>query len=126
MSKAAISISIPQPLVDIEGLTVHFGHADGGRPVVEDVSLIIHPGECVALVGESGSGKSVTARTLLNLAGNGARITARRFRLAGEDAMRFDAARWRRVRGREIGLVMQDALVSLDPLRSIAQEVGRL
>lgn len=126
MSKAAISISIPQPLVDIEGLTVHFGHADGGRPVVEDVSLIIHPGECVALVGESGSGKSVTARTLLNLAGNGARITARRFRLAGEDAMRFDAARWRRVRGREIGLVMQDALVSLDPLRSIAQEVGEV
>ncbi|MGQ3673777.1 dipeptide ABC transporter ATP-binding protein [Xanthobacter sp. TB0136] len=111
------------PLVEIEGLTIRF---HGAAPVVQGVDLTIHPGECVALVGESGSGKSVTARSLLNLSGAGAQVEARHFRIGGQDASGFDAADWRRVRGRQIGLVMQDALVSLDPLRPIAQEVGEV
>ncbi|GGC75525.1 nickel ABC transporter ATP-binding protein NikE [Chelatococcus reniformis] len=112
------------PLVDIEGLSVRFG-ADGPA-VVHDVDLVVHPGECVALVGESGSGKSVTARSLINLAGPGARTTSRRLLIGGEDASRFDAARWRRLRGTFAGLVMQDALTSLDPLRTIGQEVAEV
>ncbi|WP_454917399.1 nickel ABC transporter ATP-binding protein NikE [Xanthobacter sediminis] len=114
------------PLVDVAGLSVAFERVNGGRPVVDGVDLLIRPGECVALVGESGSGKSVTARALINLAGPGARVDARRFLIDGADAARFDAARWRRLRGTFAGLVMQDALVSLDPLRTIGQEVGEV
>jgi peptide/nickel transport system ATP-binding protein len=94
--------------------------------VVEGVDLCIRGGECVALVGESGSGKSVTARSLLDLVGPGAQVSARRFLVDGADALHFDALTWRRLRGTFAGLVMQDALVSLDPLRSIGQEVGEV
>jgi peptide/nickel transport system ATP-binding protein len=80
-------------------------------------------GECVALVGESGSGKSVTARTLLGLAGRGATVRADRLRIAGQDTGKYRQRDWQRVRGRTAGLVSQDALVSLDPLRRIEDEV---
>ena len=114
------------PLVDIEGLSIHFDGPAGRATVVESVDLLIRSGECVALVGESGSGKSVTARSLLDLVGPGAHVAARRFHIDGADALRFDARTWRRLRGTFAGLVMQDALVSLDPLRSIGQEVGEV
>ena len=114
------------PLVDIEGLTIRFDGPASPTTVVDAVDLQIRPGECVALVGESGSGKSVTARSLLDLVGTGARMNARRFHIDGADALRFDARTWRRLRGTFAGLVMQDALVSLDPLRSIGQEVGEV
>lgn len=108
-------------LLDVEDLTVGFG---GGAPVVSGVSLSVRPGECVALVGESGSGKSVTVRSLLGLAGRGARVTARRMEVVGEDATAFTEHRWRAVRGRQVALVSQDALVSLDPLRTVGAEVA--
>jgi len=114
-----------EPLVDISGLSIAFP-AQGDGPVVQGIDLVIHPGECVALVGESGSGKSVTARSLLNLAGDGARVEAARFRIRGRDARTFREADWRRLRGTFSGLVMQDALVSLDPLRTVGHEVGEV
>ncbi|MBE7203048.1 MAG: ATP-binding cassette domain-containing protein, partial [Parafilimonas terrae] len=114
-----------EPLVDIRGLSICFPAQSDG-PVVQGIDLVVHPGECVALVGESGSGKSVTARSLLNLAGDGARVEAAQFRIHGRDARVFREADWRHLRGTFTGLVMQDALVSLDPLRTIGKEVGEV
>ena len=114
------------PLVDVQGLSIGFAGVNGGKPIVVDLDLKIHPGECVALVGESGSGKSITARSLLNLAGEGAFTNARRFDIKGRDAGGFSEADWRKLRGTVTGLVMQDALVSLDPLRTIGQEVSEV
>ncbi|MGW1189044.1 dipeptide ABC transporter ATP-binding protein [Streptomyces sp. NPDC002559] len=116
-------------LLAVEGLRVRFGPgADGaGRGVVHsvrDVGFSVAAGECLALVGESGSGKSTVARALLGLAGAGARTSARTLRVAGRDATGFRARDWRGVRGRVVGLVAQDALVSLDPLRRIGAEVA--
>ena len=107
-------------LADVDGLTIRFE----GRPVVEDVSFRIEPGECLALVGESGSGKTVTSRALLGLVPDGGTVAARRLETVGHDGLALDERGWRDVRGREIGLVAQDALVSLDPLRRIGAEVG--
>ena len=101
------------PLVRIEQLTVGFR---GAQPVVGPLDLTLHAGECVALVGESGSGKSVTARSLVGLNGPHAAIDAARFDIAGIDVRRHQERDWRAIRGRRIGYVLQDALVSLDPL----------
>jgi peptide/nickel transport system ATP-binding protein len=114
------------PLVDVAGLTIRFPRAGAGRALVENVDLRVEAGQCVALVGESGSGKSLTARSLLGLAGHGAEVTARRFLLRGRDARTFAEADWRRLRGTFAGLVLQDALVSLDPLRTIGDEVAEI
>jgi peptide/nickel transport system ATP-binding protein len=120
---------IPQPddlLIDIEGLSIGFAGANGGTPIVRNFDLTIRRGECVALVGESGSGKSITARSLLNLSGDGAEVDADRFQIKGRNALQFRETDWRKLRGTVTGLVMQDALVSLDPLRTIGQEVGEV
>lgn len=108
------------PLVDIRNLRVSFGH----QPVVRGVSLQLHAGQCLALVGESGSGKSVTARTLVGLAGRGALIEADRLAFAGRDLRGFQEAEWQRLRGAQVGFVMQDALGSLDPLRHVGAEIA--
>ncbi len=121
-----IEKSARDALIDIQGLSIGFAATNGGLPIVRGVDLTIHAGECVALVGESGSGKSITARSLLHLAGEGSVIDARRFLIKGRDARQFREADWRRLRGTVTGLVMQDALVSLDPLRTIGQEVAEV
>ncbi|MFI1580938.1 dipeptide ABC transporter ATP-binding protein [Embleya sp. NPDC020630] len=109
------------PLLVVDGLDVAF---PGREPVVRDVSFTLDRGECLAVVGESGSGKSVTARTLVGLTGGGARVTARRLSFDGTDLTALSEKRWRALRGRRIGLVLQDALVSLDPLRTVGSEVA--
>ena len=108
------------PLIDVAGLSVSFGQST----VVHGVDLSLHAGECLAIVGESGSGKSVTARALLGLAGPNAEVRAERLELLGTDRLGASERAWRGLRGREIGLVLQDALVSLDPLRPIGREIG--
>ncbi|MCX4684019.1 ABC transporter ATP-binding protein [Kitasatospora purpeofusca] len=112
------------PLLSVEGLDVSFGQVHA----VQDVSFALDRGECLAVVGESGSGKSVTARTLVGLTGAGGRVpaavSARRLAFDGLDLATLTEAQWRGVRGRRIGLVLQDALVSLDPLRTVGAEIA--
>ena len=112
----------PRTLVRIEDLRVDFPRH--GLTAVSGLSLELATGRCVALVGESGSGKSVTARSLIGLNGRDATVTARTLEFDGIDLTAADERQWRRIRGGGIGYVLQDALVSLDPLRKIGQEVG--
>ena len=112
-----------RPLIEIENLHVRFA-APAAPWVVRDVSFTVNRGECVAIVGESGSGKSVTARTLLGLAGHGAEIRATRLAFDNENLLELDERGWRAIRGARVGFVMQDALGSLDPLRTVAQEIA--
>ncbi|MFT4259439.1 ATP-binding cassette domain-containing protein [Microbacterium sp.] len=104
----------------VEGLRIGFG----GGAVVRDVAFTVAAGECVAIVGESGAGKSLTARALLGLLPPRARMTATRLEVDGTDARGLGERGWRALRGARVGLVSQDALVSLDPLRRIGAEIA--
>jgi peptide/nickel transport system ATP-binding protein len=114
----------PHPRVSIRDLSVSFATSAGERRIVEGVSFDLHPGRCVAIVGESGSGKSVTARTIVGLTGRGARVEAGALEVHGRDVRSLPDRAWRRIRGTEVGFILQDALVSLDPLRPVGAEIG--
>ncbi|ASK93526.1 ABC transporter ATP-binding protein [Xanthomonas campestris pv. trichodesmae] len=112
------------PLLRVDGLTVTF--ARPGQPaltVVRELSFSLAPGRAVALVGESGSGKSVSARSLVGLAGAHAQVSARVLAHAGRDLRGYSERQWQGLRGKDIGFVLQDALVSLDPLRPVGREI---
>lgn len=113
-----------QPVIKVEELLIGFGSKQQAKQTVHGVSFEIYPGECLAIVGESGSGKSVTARTLIGLTGPNAQVQAKTLELSGQDLRSASERTWRTVRGPQIGYVLQDALVSLDPLRTIGQEIS--
>jgi peptide/nickel transport system ATP-binding protein len=118
---------VRQELLGVKNLNVSFAVGQGRnaelRHVVKDVSISLAAGECLAIVGESGSGKSVMARTLVGLPGATARVQADTLELAGHQVATLTERQWRRVRGKDIGFVLQDALVSLDPLRPVGKEI---
>ncbi|SJM64251.1 Dipeptide transport ATP-binding protein DppD (TC 3.A.1.5.2) [Gulosibacter sp. 10] len=111
-------------MLRVVDLTVRFPDRKGGwTRAVEGVSFDVRPGEILAIVGESGSGKSVTARSLVGLAGADASITGK-ISLGDEELEQLREREWRTLRGSRIGFVLQDALTSLDPLRTIGHEIG--
>jgi peptide/nickel transport system ATP-binding protein len=114
----------PATRLRVENLRTGFVIDGRLREVVSGVSFDLLPGECVAIVGESGSGKSVTARSLVGLAGANAIVQADALEIHHEDVRSFTPRQWRRIRGRDIGFVLQDALVSLDPLRAVGAEIA--
>ncbi|MCF1473376.1 MULTISPECIES: dipeptide ABC transporter ATP-binding protein [Rhizobium/Agrobacterium group] len=112
------------PLIRIRNLTIGFPKDGRDHNVVHGLDLTINAGETLALVGESGSGKSVTARALLGLSGPGAKISADQFDIEGQSVLGFGEKQWRALRGTKVGFVLQDALVSLDPLRRVSQQLS--
>lgn len=122
--ESVLEIPETSPLVDVQGLNVAFGRGPEQNQVVQDVSLELHPGQCVALVGESGSGKSVTARTLVGLTGENSVVDAEALTISEHDVRNYSEKAWRTLRGRKVGFVSQDALVALDPFRKVGSEVA--
>ena len=106
-------------LLSVTDLSVDFGSLQA----VRDISFDVPAGACVAIVGESGSGKSVTARTILGLAGRDARV-AGSVVYDGTELTDASPRRLRALRGRDIGFVSQGALVALDPLRTVGREIA--
>lgn len=107
-----------QALITARDLSVSFG----STVAVQSISFTVRAGRCLALVGESGSGKSVTARSLLGLSGG--TVSAAELAVCGQDALELSDRRWQQVRGNSVSLILQDALMALDPLRPVGREIG--
>jgi len=112
------------PLLEIEGLRTSFATEDGEVKAVDGVSFHIGRGETLAVVGESGSGKSVTSLSIMRLVPPSGRIAGGSIRLDGVDLLGLSAARMRAVRGNDIGMIFQEPMTSLNPVRSIGHQIA--
>lgn len=117
------AVEARDPVVSVRNLRIAFGAGPDAIARVHGVDFDLHEGECLAIVGESGSGKSVTAKSLIGLTGQQGQVSADTLTLQGKDLRGNSGSQWRKIRGAGIGYVLQDALVSLDPLRTIGREI---
>jgi len=114
-----------EPLLEVRDLRTHFRTEDGVVRAVDGVSFDIHPGETLAVVGESGSGKSVTSLSILRLVPDPpGRIVAGSIRLRGRDLLALSPAEMRAVRGREISMIFQEPMTSLNPVFTCGEQVA--
>jgi len=109
-----------ETVLAIEDLTVDLPLSGGRRfRALDRVNLTVKRGEILGLVGESGSGKSMLSLAVLGLTGiTGERITGR-IALLGENVLGLSPSAWRRLRGSAVGMVFQDPMTGLNPVRSI-------
>ena len=121
----AAAIARPQqPLIEIQDLNVQFVTSHGSLRAVEGVSYSVYPGEMVAIVGESGSGKSVSALAIMQLLPPGtARITKGSIRFDGRELLGLSDEEMRRIRGRDIAMIFQEPMTSLNPVLKIGLQI---
>ncbi|WP_226092800.1 dipeptide ABC transporter ATP-binding protein [Dickeya oryzae] len=114
------------PVLELEDVAIAYRDDDGERTVVEGVSFVIQPGEVVALVGESGSGKTTTAQAVIGLLAHNGRLTRGAIRLNGTEISRWSSSRLDSIRGRVVSLVPQDPGSSLNPVKTIGDQVDEM
>ncbi|OWU85792.1 microcin ABC transporter ATP-binding protein [Oceanicola sp. 22II-s10i] len=106
-------------LLEIESLDLDIH----GTPILRDVSLTVAPGQIVGVIGESGSGKSMTAFAVMQLLPNGTTCKGR-VTLSGHDMLALPEARLCKLRGDEVGMVFQEPMTALNPIRTIGDQVA--
>jgi ABC-type dipeptide/oligopeptide/nickel transport system ATPase component len=104
-------------LLDVRHLRTQFNTDEGIARAVEDVSFYVNKGETLGIVGESGCGKSVTALSILQLAAG--KITGGEILLENTDLLKLTAKQMKQIRGKEITMIFQDPMTSLDPVYTI-------
>ncbi|MEO8654658.1 MAG: ABC transporter ATP-binding protein [Ramlibacter sp.] len=104
------------PVLDVQGLQTHFFTHGGVVKAVDGVDLRVHTGEIVGLVGESGSGKSITGFSVIGLIDPPGRIVGGHIRYLGEELVGATEARLQRLRGKEIAMIFQDPMMTLNPV----------
>ena len=109
-------------LLAVEDLTIAFP----GQLAVRTASFAIDRGETLALVGESGCGKSVTALSVMRLLPPNARVAAGRILFDGDDLLAMTPAAMREIRGKQISLIQQEPMTSLNPVLSIGSQVAEV
>jgi peptide/nickel transport system ATP-binding protein len=112
-----------EPLIEINDLNVRFVTSHGTVQAVEGLSYSVRPGEMVAIVGESGSGKSVSALAVMRLLPEGTARTKGSVRFGGRELLQLSDEEMRRIRGREIAMIFQEPMTSLNPVLKIGLQI---
>lgn len=114
-----------QPLLRVEDLRVEFDTRNGRVTALDGVSFDLMPGETLGIVGESGCGKSITAVSLMGLVPSPpGHVTGGRILFDGDDIASMPDRRRRRLRGREISMIFQEPMTSLNPVFTIGDQIA--
>jgi peptide/nickel transport system ATP-binding protein len=111
-------------LLEVESLQTHFGTIDGVVRAVEGLSFHIEAGETVAIVGESGCGKSVTSMSILRLLQEPPGKIAGRITFLGRNLLELPDAEMRKIRGKDISMIFQEPMTSLNPVLTVGKQIG--
>jgi oligopeptide/dipeptide ABC transporter ATP-binding protein len=114
-----------EKLLDIENLSVHFHIPEGVARAVDGISFHLAQGETIGLVGESGCGKSVTSLSILGLIPSPpGKIESGKIRFNGQNLLDLDNESLRKIRGRDISMIFQEPMTSLNPVLPIGRQVA--
>ena len=112
-----------KPLLSVENLRIEFPTRRGTLVAVDDISFTINPGEIVGVVGESGAGKSLTGQSIIGLLEPPGRIASGSIKLNDRRIDDLPEKQMKKIRGKEIGMIFQDPLTSLNPLYTIGRQL---
>lgn len=114
-----------ETLLELKDLSIHFFTDSGEIPAVDKVNLQIHKGEIVGVVGESGCGKSVTSLSIMRLIPSPpGKIVGGEINFKGEDLTKAPEKRMKKIRGKEISMIFQEPMTSLNPLFTIGNQMS--
>ena len=116
-------MTVIEPILEARNLTTMLRGRAGVVTAVDNVSLSVYPGRTLALVGESGSGKSITCLSMLGLLPSSGKLVAGEVLFKGRDLAKLSQRELEDIRGREIGMILQDAMTSLNPLFTIGYQI---
>lgn len=114
------------PVLEVQNLQTSFLTSSGEVKAVRGVSFQVNKGESIGIVGESGSGKSVTSLSIMQLLVGTGRIVGGSVRLNGRELIGLGAKEMRSIRGREVAMIFQDPMTSLNPLIPVGEQVGEM
>ena len=113
-----------ETILSVRDLNIKFSLRGRTLHAIRDVSLDLHKGESLAIVGESGSGKSVFVKSFMGLLDANGWVDSGEILYGGEDLTKFTTEKqWLRVRGKQIAMVLQDPMTSLNPLKTIGAQI---
>ena len=112
-----------QPLLTVEDLRVQFWTSRGTVHAVNGISFDVAPGDTLGIVGESGCGKSVTSLALLGILPRAGKVTSGTAMFGDRDLFRLSDRELRRIRGRDIAMIFQDPMTSLNPVLTIGRQI---
>ena len=112
-----------EPLLSVQDLRVEFWTSRGTVYAVNGISFDIAPGETLGIVGESGCGKSVTSLAILGILARAGKVTSGTAMLDGRDLIKLSDEELRGIRGREIAMIFQDPMTSLNPVLTIGYQI---
>jgi peptide/nickel transport system ATP-binding protein len=115
---------VPEPLLEVRDLKVHFPTEDGLVKAVDGVSFTLQPGETLGVVGESGSGKSVTFLTVMGLVTRDQAVIEGEVLFRGQDLLKLPKDEMRNIRGSKISMIFQDPMTSLHPFYKVGFQIA--
>ena len=115
---------MPEPLLEVTDLKVHFPTEDGIVRAVDGVSFSLKPGETLGVVGESGSGKSVSFLTVMGLISRKSAAIEGQVLFQGQDLLQMDNDDLREIRGAKIAMIFQDPMTSLHPFYKVGDQIA--